>query len=786
MTIPLFSDDDLALSADDLAASLPDVSSPMSLPGLDGTVTIFRDTHGIPHVRAETAHDAFFGQGFATAQDRFWHMEHDRRMAYGRWAEVVGDSAVEQDTLMRRLGIGPSVEVDIGAINAETRAMLEAYAAGVNAFIETTRELPVEFRIADVSPEPWRPQDCLAVFKVRHILMGVFEGKLWRASLVNELGVDKAAEIIPDYPIGHLQITPPGTSYTGGDWDALAQLAAGASNVSWLADAEGGSNNWALLGSRTASGKPLVAGDPHRPLDTPNVYYQNHIACPDFDALGLSFPGCPGFPHFGHNANVAWCVTHAQADYHDLYVERFNDSGEYEWKGEWRKADVRRETIRSRGGGVTEFDVVSTHHGPVILGGPPGYGIASKQTSTAGPNAWAECLPLMLRAGSVNDMDEAMRGWVDPCNNFVFADVDGDVEYLNRGRLPVRPALNGWLPVPGWSGEYEWDGFVPFEELVRSRNPETGYIVTANNRIAPDDYPHYIALHYAPEYRARRIKDRVEKLDAATVDDMAGIHAEITSIPAKTYARLLRDVEPLDQISAESLAVLDGWDGSMDRDAVAPTIYSAFRRELEWALMEHHLGPLVGDALSATGRGAPMHVSQMRTRFESAAARGDASVLPEGASWSSVAAQALSRGVTWLRVTLGDDMDSWQWGSVHSTRPTHTLSSAFPRLASLLDPPRVPMSGDGDTPHAASYSQSEPFTAMGMSVARYIFDLADWDNSRWITPLGSSGHPGSPHYADQTAIWAKDETLPMLYDWTRIEAQAETMQELTASHMGSR
>ena len=196
------------------------------------------------------------------------------------------------------------------------------------------------------------------------------------------------------------------------------------------------------------------------------------------------------------------------------------------------RASGGRQTSAARPSGraaeaPTEIEVVSTHHGPIILGGPPGYGIASKQTSTAGPNAWAECLPPMLRSRSVDDMDEAMRGWVDPCNNFVFADVDGDVEYLNRGRLPVRPALNGWLPVPGWSGEYEWDGFVPFEELVRSKNPDTGYIVTANNRIAPDDYPHYIALHYAPEYRARRIKDRVEKLDAATVEDMAGIHAEI-------------------------------------------------------------------------------------------------------------------------------------------------------------------------------------------------------------------------------------------------------------------
>ena len=520
--------------------------------------------------------------------------------------------------------------------------------------------------------------------------MGVFEGKLWRASLVNELGVDKAAEIISDYPTGHLLITPPGSSYTGGDWDALAQLAAGASNVSWLADADGGSNNWALMGSRTASGKPLIAGDPHRPLDTPNVYYQNHIACPDFDALGLSFPGCPGFPHFGHNANVAWCVTHAQADYHDLYVERFNDSGEYEWKGEWRKADVRRETIRSRGGGAAEIEVVSTHHGPIILGGPPGYGIASKQTSTAGPNAWAECLPPMLRSRSVDDMDEAMRGWVDPCNNFVFADVDGDVEYLNRGRLPVRPALNGWLPVPGWSGEYEWDGFVPFEELVRSKNPDTGYIVTANNRIAPDDYPHYIALHYAPEYRARRIKDRVEKLDAATVEDMAGIHAEITSIPARTYAKLLQDVEPLDEASAQALAELHGWDGSMDRESVAPD-------HLQRVPARARVGP-AGAPPRAPGRRRPLgdragrahahlpdagqvRVRRRQRRRERA---------PDGVTWRSAAAQTLSRGVTWLRVTLGEDIDSWQWGSVHSTRPTHSLSAAFPKLASLLDPSARP------------------------------------------------------------------------------------------------
>ncbi len=768
-----------SITPDDLAAALPDTSSPLALDGIEDTIAILRDAHGIPHVRARTVHDAFFGQGFATAQDRLWHMERDRRSAYGRWAEAAGDHAIEQDTLMRRLRVGPSVNADYDALSAEAKAMLDAYAAGVNAFMDTARALPIEFRLTSVTPEPWRPQDCLAVFKTRHILMGVFEGKLWRARLINALGVQRAAELIPDYPEGHLIITPPGEDYAGGVWDALAQLTAGASDVSWLADAEGGSNNWALMGSRTASGKPLLAGDPHRPLDTPNVYYQNHLACPDFDAIGLSFPGCPGFPHFGHNARVAWCVTHAQADYQDLYVERFNDRGEYQWKGEWRKADVTRETIRSRGGRSIEIEAAATHHGPIILGGPGSdHAIALKYTGSAGPNTWAECIPQMLRSKSVDDMDEAMRGWTDPSNNFVFADVSGNVEYLNRGRLPVRPALNRWLPVPGWTGEYEWDGFVPFEELARAKNPESGYIVTANNRIAPDSYPHYIGLHFAPEYRARRIKDRLDDLDKATVDDMTAIHAEMVSIPARVYSSLLASVEPLDEPSAQAQAALSGWDASMDMNSVAPTIYSAFRRELEWALFEHHLGPLVGEALSATGRGAPMHLAQLRARFAAAADNDDPSVLPEGETWSSAAADALSKGVTWLQVTLGENMADWQWGRVHATHPEHTLSAAFPELANLLDPPSVPMNGDGDTPHSGSYSQAQPFTATGLSVARYVFDLADWSNSRWITPLGSSGHPASPHYADQAPIWAEDGAIPMLYHWPNIEAQAESRQEL--------
>ena len=770
------------LTKEDLVAALPDTSTPHRLEGLDATVEIYRDSYGIPHVKAQTAHDAFLGQGFATAQDRLWHMEQDRRTAYGTLAELVGKVAVDQDVKMRRFQLRRSVQADYEALNAETRAMLDAYSAGVNAWIGRAESQPAEYALVEAGPEPWIPWDCLAVFKARHILMGVYEGKLWRARLVNRFGAERTAQMYPGHGQGHLLIVPPGAEYGGDIGDALEHLAAGAEYNAGLASADSGSNNWVLDGSRTATGRPLLAGDPHRPLDTPNVYHQNHMACPDFDAMGLSFPGCPGFPHFGHNARVAWCVTHAQADYQDLYIERFNEASPplYESEGRWEKAEVRHELIDVKGDTPVEMDVTVTRHGPVIVGEPgSGRAIAFKYTGTAGPNPTVQCLPRMLQASSVDEIDEAMRDWVDPCNNFLFADVHGDVGYLARGMLPIRPPANAWLPVPGWNGRYEWMGFVPFEELPRMRNPESGYIVTANNKIAAEDFPHYIGLHFAPDSRARRITERLLRLDKVTVEDMAAIHAEMVSIPARSYLRLLLQVRPLDDYSALALRRLREWDGSMDKKEVAPIIYSAFRTRLDLALLRHSLGPLTDEALTTTGRGAPVQVRLLRFHFMEAAERGDTSVLPPGGDWKTLAAGALSEGVAQLRERLGDAIESWEWGAVHFTRPQHPLSPLFPEAAPLLDPPSVPMGGDGDTPHQANFRLSDPFDVAELSVARYVFDTSDWDKSAWVIPLGSSGHPGSPHYADQTPIWADVKLIPMLYDWDMIAAEAESRQELT-------
>jgi penicillin amidase len=769
---------------DNLTAALPDVAGPQRLSGLDGPVEVWRDPDGVPHARAGSLHDAFFAQGFVHAQDRLWHMEYDRRRAAGRWAELVGTSGVAQDVLARRLGLVRSARADYDGAASETRAMLDAYAAGVNAFTRTTRTWPVEFELLGARPEPWAPWDSLAVFKIRHVEMGPWQMKLWRARLIRQLGPRMAAHLSPGPAPAPMLIIPPGAEYHGAPpaaWEALSRNDAALAALAALPASTGGSNSWAVGGARTASGRPLVAGDPHRALDTPNCYYQNHIACPEFDAIGLSFPGVPGLPHFGHNRDVAWCVTHAMADYQDVFVERFDptDPTRYDFRGEWRRAEVRRETIEVRGGQPVDVQITVTHHGPVVLGDPAqGHAVALRYTATAETNRTFDALVPMLRAASASELEAAMRPWVDPGNNFVFADVHGAIGYRTRGVVPVRDSANAWLPVAGWDGAHEWTGAIPFEEMPAMRDPAAGWIATANSRIADDDYPHYIALDYAPDFRTRRVVARLRDLRRATAADMAAIHADRVSIPARALMELMHRIEPLDAGSRAALAILRGWDGAMDPDSAAAAIYAAFRGRLVRDVLAPLLGPLAGDAFARV-LGAPVvHVARLRGRLAEWIREDDRSLLAPGDDWGTAMARALAGAVAGLREALGPDPASWTWGRLHVTRPRHPLSATFPAHASLLDPPATPAGGDGDTVQAAEFIPGAGFELSTTSVARYVFDLGDWERSAWIVPLGASGHPGSPHYADQSADWAAVRLRPMRYDWARVSAEAESHQRL--------
>ena len=808
------------LTQTNLTAHLPRTTGKVSIPGLSAQAEVYRDEWGIPHARAASETDAFFVQGFITAQDRLWQMEYDRRRGSGRWAEVVGESALEQDIMMRRFRLVDSAQADYGAVNDHTRKLMDAYAAGVNAWVETATvegTLPVEYSIAGLDFEPWQAWDGMVVFKVRHILMGVFESKTWRAQMVRELGPEKASLLAPGYQPGQLQILPPGSRYEGELDHYLAELMAGAEAVNLLNETDSGSNSWALSGDRTATGKPLLAGDSHRALDTPNVYYQSHVACPEWDVIGLAIPGVPGFPHFGHNDKVAWCITHLSGDYQDLYIEEFNDSssGMYRmpdishdtgsrWTdfhaSHWRPADSREETIKVRDGEDVQLTTWATRHGPIISGGPPGkYGIALKYTATDGAKPWPDIIPDMLRARDSHELADSMRGWVDPANNFLFADVDGNIGYLSRGEIPIRSGQNARLPVPGWVDDHEWQGNIPFEEMPRSINPAEGYIVTANNKPVDDEYPYYISSEFTPGFRAERVREALLALDKPTAADMAKVHNERISIPAQAYVKFMKanlfkiaTDAPLTELAKNMLIT---WSCSMDADdvaptkdkdprsglrsGIAPTIYSALRDALLHRIYRHNLGDkLTEEAWNPANRGTGAFMARVKTQLIYMFPEDDRTLLPDGVTWPAVMSAALAEAVATLRATLGEDPSQWRWGLVHQARPQHTLSAAFPDLADLLNPPAIAISGDGDTPLAGAYSPADMATVGGLSVARYAYDLADWDNSMWAIPLGSSGNPGSPHYHDQSETWRQVQMIPMEYGWGGIVSRSRAHQTL--------
>ena len=770
------------INRQDLKSAIPSLTGSVQLRGLQGTVKVFRDRYGIPHMKAESELDAFFAQGFVTAQDRLWHMEYDRRRGSGRWAEAVGESAVAQDKMMRRFRLEASAKADYQVMDPHTKDVFDAYAAGVNAFITSGDALPVEYCITRLEPEPWQPWDGLTAYKVRHISMGVFESKVWRARMVREVGPEAAGKLFPGFEPGYLMILPPGSTSPGPLDEGLKELAEGAAGLNHLNEMDSGSNSWVLSGAETATGKPILAGDSHRALDTPSAYYQNQVACPEFDVVGLSFPGVPGFPHFGHNGRVSWSVTHTAADYQDLYVERFQD-GKYLYKDRWLDAETHDETIKVRDGTDVHIKVTVTQHGPVIAGYPDqGSGLAFKYTATERASTWPEILWRMLRVENSKELVDSMSGWVDPCNNLLFADIHGNMGYLCRGRIPIRSRVNGWLPVPGWMGEHEWEGDIPFDELPVSINPPEGYIATANNRPVGDDYPHYIAIDFTPEFRVRLVTEGLKSLHRPTAEDMEQVHAQRVSIPALAYLGVVKQIDPKDAAIKAAKDLLLDWNGEMNANQVQPTIYSAMRDAMLKEVLETNLTEkLTYDAWHPADRGLGSFSNRLKARLVAMIEQDDRSLLPEGDTWPTAVARALSKAVATLSERLGGDMGQWQWERVHQARPKHNLSAAFPELAELLDPPAIPSSGDGDTPLQGGYSPANPATVTSLSVARYSYDPSDWENSLWVVPLGSSGHPGSPHYADQSETWRQVKMIPMGYDWGRIEASCETKQTLEPS-----
>jgi penicillin amidase len=730
------------------------------------SVEILRDEWGVAHVRAESLAGAFFGQGFACAQDRLWQMEHDRRRASGRWAEVVGPIGVARDAFLRRIGIARSARRDLECLAPDTREMLEAYASGVNAFLASGAPLPAEYRLTGIAPEPWEPWQCLAVFKLRHAFMGPLYRKLWRGALLREHGPELLAAIYDGADEARVGVEAP----------SAAELRAGLESLSALSPGDGASNHWALAGSRSASGKPLLAGDPHRTLELPNVYWQNHVKCGRFEAIGLSFAGVPAFPHFGHNARVAWCITHGMADDQDLYVERLGAR-------ELAAAERRSETVSVRGAAPAEVEILETARGPVVIGGThSGIGISLRWATLAEADRTFDCLLPMLDATSAAELDTAMREWVTPCNNLISADVAGSIRWRFRGRVPMRAAANRWTPVPGDSA-HAWRGYVRFEDMPSLADPACGFLAAANERPEVAGAP-YLGVDFAGPSRARRIRTRLESLRAARVEDMAAIHADDLSLVAPLFVRALDAFEPATERARGALDRLRRWDARMAADSVGAALYMAFREQLT-LLAGESLG-LTGPTLGVLGEAAaaPERLALVWNALPPLLSRRFAP--PRAAApfdWKSLAARAFERALDFLEARLGPDVAEWRWSRVHRTFAWHPLAVDLEAARKLRLPPSVPMGGDGDTVLCGATVPGFSLRATMLSVARYVFDLADWERSRWVVPHGVSGDPESSHFADQLLAWAELRLVPMRWEWAGIEAAATARTAIApASH----
>ncbi len=751
-----------------LLACVPPLSGEVSLPGLAAPVTVHRDEWGIPHILAKTVADAHFALGVVHAQDRLFQMDLNRRRAVGRAAKWLGAEAAEADMLSRRLGMEAACRRDHAALGADAQAMLAAYAAGVNAFLGSGAPLPVEYTMLDATAEPWEPWHSIAVMRRLGLLMGSVWFKLWRTLALPVVGVQGIAKLRYDDGGRDWLCIPPGA--TAERWQA--DLAALGPAVTALLHAMGtdetggGSNNWAVGPGRTATGRPILAGDPHRVLEIPGMYAQHHLACDAFDAVGLTVPGVPGFPHFAHNGRVAYCVTHAFMDIHDLFLEQFDAAGSRARFGEgWEPVRTRSEVVAVRGQPDRTVQVIETRHGPVIAGDPAtGAALTLRSVQFAETDLSFDCLPRMLQADSVPGLFTATRGWGLIDHNLVAADTAGRIGHLVRARVPRRPRGNGWLPAPGWTGEGEWHGWIAPEDMPQVIDPPGRVIVTANNRVVADDWPDYLCTDCHPPYRADRIAGLIDAMPPFRVADAATLHADALSPNAALFqAGLAALPEPADATAAALRRSVLAWDGRMDAGSVAASQYNALRRAMTSILAQR--SGLAGAAATAWGAVPPgvSPLGQLWWTLPALLRTNDASLL-DGWGWAEVFAAALAA------VAAGPAAQPW--GVTHQPRLRHPLH------ADLLDPPSRQVGGDGDTVWATGLAPAAGPATSYAALARYVFDVGDWENSRWVVFHGASGHPGSPHYADQNAAWSECRMVPMRYAWDGIAANASATQTL--------
>lgn len=775
-----------------LRRPLAKTNGKLRLAGLEGPVTVIRDHWGVPHIYAGSAADLFMAQGFVHAQERLWQMEFQRRLAHGRLAEILGPLALDSDRFVRILGFSRVARSEVAQLDEETHDILTAYVVGINAFIDQHKyQLPLEFTLLQLRPRPWDITDVLVWGKI--MALGLCENwttEILRARLVAAVGAARAAALDIGYPEHLPLIVPEGLHYSPQIGAAALDLAEGASR--FIRDgASQGSNSWVVGGARSTSTKPLLANDPHLSVMLPSIWYENHLSGGEFHVTGASFPGAPGVV-IGHNERIAWGVTNAMTDVQDLYIERFDsaDPTRYEFQGEWERARFVREEISVRGQAEPVIeDVRITRHGPVITPLLPNEQQAwttekdqSGNTNQALALRWTALEPSQIltsalalnRARDWAGFRAALADWHVPAQNFVYADVEGHYGYALGGSLPIRARGDGRLPVPGWTGEYEWTGMIPAAELPHMLDPEEGFVVTANNRIVSERFPHAIKAEWLNGYRAARIRQLIEQTPQHNAETFGRIQTDQRSLPGLELAAFAGRLPATDPVSQQAREILATWDGELTAGSVGGTLYAGLRdRLLDAAYSEvaGSLGVTLGLGIFASLPGPDFQNRAFPGLLKLLAERDD-SWLPPGRSWDAILAEIWQATIAELRSTYGDNLQEWRYGRAHTLTLRHPLG-AVPALARLLNRGPFPTGGDRDT---VCMGYVPPATGGPPSYVapsyRQICDTADWNRSRSIHATGQSGQPFDRHYADFITPWLQGETHPMLWSRALVEEAA--------------
>jgi penicillin amidase len=771
-----------------LKRPLPQTKGELTLPDLHDRAEILRDRWGVPHIYAASLHDLFYAQGFIHAQDRLWQMEFQRRLVAGRLSEIVGKPTIQVDRWLRILGMRRVAEEGVSLLKADALAALEAYTAGVNARIARGR-MPLEFTILRFQPEPWTVIDSLSWLKMMSWVLSVnWESELLRARLIDRLGPQRAAELEPDYFERCPTIIPEGVDFSAVGQLALKRAADIRRYLGPPTEAGLGSNNWALRGERTESGAPLFANDMHLTMTIPAVWYENHIEAGEIKATGISLPGIPGIVS-GHNGRVAWGLTNGFDDVQDLYMERLRrtaDGGvQYQYEEEWLDAQLLQEEIKVKGSESVFEEVIITRHGPIInsLDSYPGaeneQPLSLRWTSLE-PETTANVILDMLRAQNCHEFHEALRDWVAPVQNTVYADVEGNIAYSHPGHVPVRAKGDGTVPVPGWTGEYEWLGYIPYEELPHVMNPEKGYIVSANNRIVDEDYPYLLTCeHMVGADRAARITELLDVRQTINIPYAKTMQFDQLSVVAREVRGYLAalDVDEDAQLAAVT-SMMHTWDGRVTADSAAAAIYEVFVRRMITISLQDKLGDLL---FYYAGKGpTPGLVDGSIFGFRALMWLENTLSNPHshwfdlgsGETRDDVMRLALRETVDFLGAELGPDPAIWSWGALHKLTYAHPLGAVKP-LDRLLNRGPFPLGGDGNTVwlgQTTLHDLSNP--AVIGPPFRFIADLSDLSRSWGLLAPGNSGHPGSKHYDDQVDAWFLAGYHPMLYAREDVERES--------------